>query len=276
MHVLAQPLVALEFGPPLLDTDYVPAVRAGLLEAAARLPVPATVELLEDDNWYSALDQLLAAYQPALLLAGLSATDGPLDEWLSNRALPLAHRTGYPLLLVPEFLAAMYLRPPAAWCWPWRTARLPSRPRGGPGPLLARLSCAVVPVTVLPPTGPQGRRRPAGRAALRASPTLAGSALHRVVDARPAAGIWQATDELEADMLALLDQGHGWIHKLFSGSVIADVLRYSQVPVLLLPSRRSSEWLTCFWRLVDNLSTSRHRAPAFFLYGACIDTARRP
>ncbi|QKG55257.1 universal stress protein [Hymenobacter sp. BRD128] len=89
--------------------------------------------------------------------------------------------------------------------------------------------------------GPPPHRAHKGGAGLRAAqrcglaPTLAGSALHRVVDARPAAGIWQATDELEADMLALLDQGHGWIHKLFSGSVIADVLRYSQVPVLLLP-----------------------------------------
>ncbi|QKG55258.1 universal stress protein [Hymenobacter sp. BRD128] len=155
VHVLAQPLVALEFGPPLLDTDYVPAVRAGLLEAAARLPVPATVELLEDDNWYSALDQLLAAYQPALLLAGLSATDGPLDEWLSNRALPLAHRTGYPLLLVPEFLAAMYLRPPRRLVLAVEDRPFTLTPEGRAlAPLLARLSCAVVPVTVLPPTGP--------------------------------------------------------------------------------------------------------------------------
>jgi nucleotide-binding universal stress UspA family protein len=52
---------------------------------------------------------------------------------------------------------------------------------------------------------------------------------------RPSPGIWQVTDGLEADLVILLDQGHGWAHKLFSGSVIAGVLRYSQVPVLLLP-----------------------------------------
>jgi nucleotide-binding universal stress UspA family protein len=58
---------------------------------------------------------------------------------------------------------------------------------------------------------------------------------HRVIAMRPSPGIWQVTDELEAALVILLDQGHGWAHKLFSGSVIADVLRYSQVPVLLLP-----------------------------------------
>jgi nucleotide-binding universal stress UspA family protein len=52
---------------------------------------------------------------------------------------------------------------------------------------------------------------------------------------RSSTGIWQVTDGLEADLVILLDQGHGWAHKLFNGSVIADVLCYSQVPVLLLP-----------------------------------------
>jgi hypothetical protein len=37
----------------------------------------------------------------------------------------------------------------------------------------------------------------------------------------------------------LLDQGHGWAHKVFSGSVIADVSRFSQVPVLLLAAHLS-------------------------------------
>ncbi|WP_158022983.1 hypothetical protein, partial [Hymenobacter coccineus] len=49
----------------------------------------------------------------ALVLAGLTATDGPLDGLLSNRALPLPHQTGYPLLLVPERLPAARPAPPA-------------------------------------------------------------------------------------------------------------------------------------------------------------------
>jgi nucleotide-binding universal stress UspA family protein len=61
------------------------------------------------------------------------------------------------------------------------------------------------------------------------------------VDARPASGIWQAADELEADLVVVLDQGHGSAHKVFSGSVIADVVRYSQVLVLLLAAHLGLE-----------------------------------
>jgi nucleotide-binding universal stress UspA family protein len=63
---------------------------------------------------------------------------------------------------------------------------------------------------------------------------VANSRLHKVVSGRPASGILQAVDELSADVLVLLDQGHGWLHKAFSGSVIAHVLRHTPVPVLLL------------------------------------------
>ncbi|TFZ63799.1 universal stress protein [Hymenobacter sp. UV11] len=238
VHVVSMPPIAtLEYGLPLLDTSYVPAVRDGLRLAAARLPVPTTVQVLEDD-WHEALAQVLAAYQPALLLAGITATDGPFDELLSNRALPLAHQTGYPLLLVPQYLPAAAQRPPrhlllAVEDQPFRL----TPPTRALAPLLDALACTITPLTVLPLHHPLAT----GEAGLLAAQTcglaaaLPGAKLHRVVGVRPATGIWQAADELGADLVALLDQGHGWAHKLFSGSVIADVLRYSQVPVLLLP-----------------------------------------
>ena len=237
VHVLDAPLVTtLDYGPSLPDTDYVQAVRMALTQAAARLAVPATTEVIERDG-QGAHEQALATYQPALLIAGLTATDGPLDEWLSNRALPLAHQTGYPLLLVPEYLPRAAVHPPrrmllAVEDQPFRlTIQAQAL-----APLLDQLACAITPVTVLAP-GDELR----GAVGLRAvqqcglASALTLSVLHRVVDERPASGIWQATDELEADMVALLDQGHGWVHKLVSGSVIADVLRFSQIPVLLLP-----------------------------------------
>ena len=43
--------------------------------------------------------------------------------------------------------------------------------------------------------------------------------------------------ELSADVLVLLDPGHGWVRKLFSGSVIDEVLRHTLVPVLLLATQ---------------------------------------
>ena len=200
------------------------------------LPMPATAEVVEAD-WEGVVAQAIGQYQPVLLLAGLTATDGPLAEWLSNGPLPLAHLTGYPLLLVPEYLPLAQLLPPTQLVLAVEDQPFRLTPQGQAlAPVLAKLHCAVVPVTVLPP----GRAHKGG-AGLRAvqhsglANNLLYCELHRVVDNWPAAGIWQATDELEADMVALLDQGHGWVHKLFSGSVIANVLRYSQIPVLLLP-----------------------------------------
>ena len=233
VHVLDAPLVtALDYGPPPPNPEYAQAVQASLTQAAARLAVPATVEVVTGNH-----EQALAAYQPAMLIAGLTATDGPLSEWLGNRALPLAHQTGYPLLLVPQYLPAAAVHPPrrAVLAIEDQPFRLTTQAQAL-APLLDKLACAITPVTALPP-GQELR----GGAGLRAvqhcglAATLAHSTLHRVLDAHPASGIWQAADELEADLVVLLDQGHGWVHKLFSDSVIADVLRYSQVPVLLLP-----------------------------------------
>jgi nucleotide-binding universal stress UspA family protein len=237
VHVLESPLVtALDYGPPLPDTGYTQAVRTALTQAAANLPVPTTTEVVEG-SWESFSAQTLAACQPALLIAGLTATDGPLSEWLSNRSLPLAHQTGYPLLLVPEYLPKAAVHPPSrvVLALEDQPVRLTS-PAQAMAPLLALLRCTVTPVTVRLPdyNRPKGAGRPAVQHCDLPN-NLFYKELHEVVNERPASGIWQAADELEADLVVLLDQGHGWAHKLFSGSVIADVLRYSQVPVLLLP-----------------------------------------
>jgi nucleotide-binding universal stress UspA family protein len=237
VHVLDAPLVTtLNYGPPLPDASYVQAVRVALTQAAARLTVPTTIEVVESSG-QGTHEHALATYQPALLIAGLTATDGPLSEWLNNRALPLAHQTGYPLLLVPEYLPKAAVHPPrrVVLAVEDHSFKLTSQAQAL-AHLLDKLACPITPVMVLPP-GEELR----GEIGLRAvqqcglAANLLQSPLHRVLDVRPSAGIWQAADEAEADLVILLDQGHGWVHKLFSGSVIADVLRYSQVPVLLLP-----------------------------------------
>lgn len=237
VHVLESPLVtALDYGPPLPDAGYTQAVRTALTQAAADLPVPTTTEVVEG-SWESFSAQTLAACQPALLIAGLTATDGPLSEWLSNRSLPLAHQTGYPLLLVPEYLPKAAVHPPSRVVLAVEDHSFKLTPQvQALAPLLDKLACLIIPVTVLPPG--DELRGAIGLVAVQQcglAANLVQSTLHRVLGTRPASGIWQAADELEADLVVLLDQGHGWAHKLFSGSVIADVLRYSQVPVLLLP-----------------------------------------
>lgn len=213
-----------------------------LQQKARELPLPATTQVVEAD-WAGAVAQVLADYRPLLLLAGLTATDRPLQEWFSNRPLPLAHQTGYPLLLVPENLPLAALRPPSRLLLAVEDRPFRLAPEAQLlGPQLDILGCQALVVTVVPPGAP-----PVGQAGLHAArhcglgTALGQAELRQVVDARPASGIWQAADELEADLVVLLDQGHGWAHKVFSGSVIADVVRYSQVPVLLLAAHLGAE-----------------------------------
>jgi nucleotide-binding universal stress UspA family protein len=211
-----------------------------LQQKARELPMPASTQVVEAD-WAGAVAQVLADYQPLLLMAGLTATDGPYSEWLSNRPLPLAHQTGYPLLLVPENLPQAALHPPRRLLLAVEDQPFQLSPEAQLlGPQFDLLGCQTFVATVLPPDKPTD-----GQAGLHAArqcglaSALALAELRKVVDAQPASGIWQAADELEADLVVLLDQGHGWAHKVFSGSVIADVSRFSQVPVLLLAAHLS-------------------------------------
>jgi nucleotide-binding universal stress UspA family protein len=213
-----------------------------LQQKADELPLPATTQIVEAD-WAGAVAQVLAEYHPLLLVAGLTATDGPFNEWLSNRPLPLAYQTGYPLLLVPENLPLAALHPPRRLLLAVEDQPFQLSPEARLlGPQFDILGCQVFVATVVPPDVP-----PAGQTGLHAAwhcglgAALARAELRQVVDAQPASGIWQAADELEADLVVLLDQGHGWAHKVFSGSVIADVIRYSQVPVLLLAAHVEPE-----------------------------------
>jgi nucleotide-binding universal stress UspA family protein len=209
-----------------------------LQQKASALPLPATTQVVKAD-WAGAVAQVLAEYQPLLLVAGLPITGGLFSKWLLNRPLPLVHQTGYPLLLVPENLPQADLHPPrrlllAVEDRPFQLSTEAQQL----GPQLDRLGCQTFVATVLPPDHPTS-----GEAGLHAArhcglaSALAQAELRKVIDARPASGIWLAADELEADLVVLLDQGHGWAHKVFSGSVIADVIRFSQVPVLLLAAQ---------------------------------------
>jgi nucleotide-binding universal stress UspA family protein len=213
-----------------------------LQQMASALPLPATTQVIEAD-WADAVAQVVAEYHPLLLVAGLTATDGPFSEWQSNRPLPLAHQTGYPLLLVPENLPLAALHSPRRLLLAVEDRPFQLSPEAQLlGPQFDMLGCQMFVTTVLPsdaPTDGQVGLRAAQKCGLGAA--LAQAELRKVTDARPASGIWQAADELEADLVVLLDQGHGWAHKLFSGSVIADVIRYSQVPVLLLAAHLGAE-----------------------------------
>jgi len=237
VHVFLPTPPATEYGVvlPYIDEGYVLETRRSLQRVADALPVPATAELIET-SWYEAVEQAVHQHQPLLLVAGLTATHGQLDEWLSNRALPLAHRTGYPLLLVPEHLPDTALHLPARLALAVEDRGFRLAPSAtAVAPLLDMLGLDIVTVSVLTEEdqacGWDGLKA-AQHCGLAAA--MPHSGLHKVIGDLPASGILQAATELSADILALLDQGHGWVHKLFSGSIIDHVLRHARVPVLLL------------------------------------------
>jgi nucleotide-binding universal stress UspA family protein len=211
-----------------------------LEEVAAAMPVPATATTMVS-RWDEAVAQALARHRPLLVVAGLTATDGLLDEWLGNRALPLAHQTGYPLLLVPQYLPTAALRPPRCLALAVRDQPFTLTPETlALRPLLAALGATVVPTTVAWPDEPTvGGHGLAAARQCGLTPALAGSSLYRVAAEAPAAGLRQAVVELAADVLVLLDPGHGWLVRLFGESVIDEVLRHTTVPVLLLATQQN-------------------------------------
>lgn len=223
---------------PVIDDSYVPAAARCLKHVADAMPVPATAHVLESD-WSSAMQEVLAKYRPMLVVAGLTATSNFLEEWFGNRAVALPHQMGCPLLLVPEHLPDAALHPPhrLALAVEDRPFRLAPTTKVV-APLLDGLDLDTVAVTVL-----SEEDRPGGWDGLRAvqhSGLAAGVAtcgLHKVIGQQPGTGILQAAADLHADAVAVLDQGHGWAHKLFSGSVISYVLRHTHVPVLLLSAQ---------------------------------------
>lgn len=239
VHVFAPLPISTEAGlvMPVADERAMQESRSALEEVAAALPVPATADLLETD-WLSAVQQAIHTYRPALLVAGLTTTHGLLDEWLSNRAIPLAHQVGYPVLLVPEHLSADVLRPPQRIALAIEDRPFVLGPRAaGLAPFLDIVGTEVVTVCVLP-----WEERAGGWVGAQAAQhcgltaTMPRTGLHKVVNKEPAVGILQAVHELNADMVALLDQGHGWLHRFFSGSVIGQVIPHLHVPLLLLPA----------------------------------------
>ncbi|AWM31714.1 universal stress protein [Hymenobacter nivis] len=243
LHVYPTPPMTSRVGAVIQATNarYVRRERHALETVAAEMPVPATATTVATD-WAEAVQQALDAYHPLLVIAGLTATDGLLDEWLSNRALPLAHATGYPLLLVPEHLPPAALRPPRCLVLAVREKPFTLTPEGlALVPYFEALNASIVPTSVsLPGELNTGRYGLAAARECGLTAALADSNLYRVEAGSPAAGLRQAVEELSADGLVLLDPGHGWVNKLFGESIIDEVLRHTQVPVLLLATQENS------------------------------------
>ena len=240
VHIYIPAPITTEYGLvlPVMDPQYAPETQRCLQQVANALPVPATAEVLEA-TWPGAVSEALAKYHPLLVVAGLTDEEDWFSEWFGNRARPLAAQTGYPLLLVPEHFpdAALHLPQRLVLAIEDRPFRL-APPARAVAALLDVLALEVVAVTVLAAeesTGGWEGLRAAQQCGLAACMPRCG--LHKVQSELPASGVLEAVSDLHADVVALLDQGHGWAHKFFRGSVIDHVLRHTRVPVLLLAAQ---------------------------------------
>jgi len=135
VHVYPTPPMTARVGKVMHATNkrYVRQQRHSLEQVATDFPVSATAETVEAD-WDEAVRQSLDKYHPMLLMAGLTATHGPFDEWQSNRTLPLVRETGYPRYWCPRACPMPPCKPPNAWSWPWITIPLPWPPKPKPSP----------------------------------------------------------------------------------------------------------------------------------------------
>ena len=243
VHVHPTPPLASRVGKGMRATNkrHVRQQRHSLEQVAADFPGSATAETVEA-GWDEAVRQALDKYRPLLLMAGLTATHGPFDEWLSNRPVPLARETGYPLLLVPAHLPDAALHAPKCMVLAVNDRPFALAPKAKAlATLFDALATEIVTVTVVPAAGWNGGgqgHRAAQQSGL--AVMMPRSQLHLMVGPEPAPCILQAVQELSVDVLALVDLGHGWFHQLVIDSVVDQVLRATTVPVLLLSAPADS------------------------------------
>ncbi|WBA43019.1 universal stress protein [Hymenobacter canadensis] len=231
---------------PVLDPELVTVTTAqayrsqaetsvALHELAARLTVPATVEV---SVWAApeAVDEAVRRHQPLLLAMGLSPEPDMLDHLLHNQALPVLRATHRPLLLVPA--AAAGHRPRRVVLAVDAEEFTPNAATRAVAPLLAAWGAVFTVVHVAAATEREAfvGQRALGAVHLSALlPPATAPVLYESKLMPPAAGILQALDDVQADLLVLIARPRSFLGRLFHRSVTAQVLRSSPVPVLLLP-----------------------------------------
>ncbi|MBD2714556.1 universal stress protein [Microvirga sp. STR05] len=233
---------------PLLDPELVVITTAGayrtqaetnasLQAMAQRLALPTEVTT-SADTLREAVQAALQHYHPLLLGMGLSQEHDLLDRLLHNQMLPVLRATGYPLLLVPE-------RGPVPQV-PRRVALAvdaesfsPNRASQALAPLLASWQAAY---TVVHVAAPKEQEAFAGQRALtnvrqsKLLPAATRLELYQEREVRPAAGVLQALEDTQADLLLLVARPRSFMGRFFHHSVTMEVLRHCRIPVLLLPA----------------------------------------
>jgi nucleotide-binding universal stress UspA family protein len=249
LHLCPTPVLAPELaGIPLTRPTTEQGEAATALQALTQGLPPGAQEpeiLVSVKALPEAVADAVRRYQPLLLVMGLSAEPTLLDQLLRNQALPVLRATGLPLLLVPANTAP---EPP----------RRVAIAVDAQVFLVNAASRALAPLFYLWPAtytvvhvAAEGEQQafPGQRALanVRSSKLLADQPLELYEEQQvsAAAGVLQALDDIQADLLVLPVREHSFLSRLFHHSVTTQVLRGSRVPVLLLPAAAPphSEWM---------------------------------
>jgi nucleotide-binding universal stress UspA family protein len=240
-------MLHLEVYPVMLEPELVAAsaeqtqrneaeTMAGLQALARRLP--GHTEVLEAAGIMSeAVADAVRQQHPLLLALGLSHEQSLLDHLLVEQVLPVLRATHQPLLLVPR--NAPCVGPPrrvlvAVDGEPF----IPNAASRALAPLLAAWAATF---TVAHVKAHHAQLASPGKLALAdllASsllPPATALKLYEECHVSPGAGVLQAIDDTQADLLILLARPRTFLERRFHRSVTAQVLRHSRVPVLLLP-----------------------------------------
>ncbi|GAB3853858.1 hypothetical protein GCM10028822_23130 [Hymenobacter terrigena] len=213
------------------------AVLTELAREARELPVPAEAELMEAPMG-EALHHLLAHRYPQLLVLGRAHAHAWFAHLLtqSHKAATL-EATHIPVLLVPE---------------DWPRLELPRHlvvaADGAPLALtaatqdLAPLLTKLRPTTTVVHIAAHAHGPSLAAEALQAVQEtglfgpLDGNSVYDLREMAPVAGLLHAVNELAADLLVVMPRPHFFPGSLFHHDVTAELLRTSQVPVLVLPA----------------------------------------
>ena len=210
---------------------------ADLRALAHRLPVPT--EVIEMAGLMgSAVTEAVRHQQPLLLVIGLRTEHNLLDSLLLNQVLPVLRDTHRPLLLVPPQTGTLTL-PRRVLVAVDAEPFTPNAAVRELAPLLASWSAAYTVAHVLTNDEPAASSGRLSLADVRASGLLPPGApldLYQEAHESPAAGILQALNDTQADLLVLVARPRSFFGDLFHRSVTAAVLRHCPVPVLLLPA----------------------------------------
>jgi nucleotide-binding universal stress UspA family protein len=227
--------------PELLTVDSEPlnaqATQQAFASLTQSLPVPTVAETIHG-SVIDTVTEVIGRDHPELLVLGRPADSSTPDELVSTTALDLLRITPYPMLVVPPTAPAG--RAPR---------RLLLAVDGEPFSLGCHASMvrhlfqslqAEVTILYVSQTPTSTPVRTALASVLRTGLTidLARPPLTRhMVASSPAAGILQAAQPEEFDLVLVIARPRSFLGKLFHHSVTAKILLHSAVPVLVLPAQ---------------------------------------